>query len=84
MKFRSELPTPKQGKTFTSIYVHKHSGFQVQPPCSFNLSPPDFYLWKQLKTLVYSAPIENEETFYQCIFDACQTTYNCPGIFERV
>jgi hypothetical protein len=32
------------------------------------LDPVEFYLWGHLKTLVYSAPTENEDTLYQCIF----------------
>jgi hypothetical protein len=37
-----------------------------------------------VKSLVYSAPIENKETLYQLNFDACQTLRSCPGICERV
>jgi len=33
-----------------------------------NLGPPDLYLWGHLKTLVYSAPIENKEILHQRIF----------------
>jgi hypothetical protein len=33
-----------------------------------DIKPLDFYLWGHLKTLVYSAPIENGETLNQHIF----------------
>jgi len=32
---------------------------------------------------VYSATIENEEALHLCTFNACQTTGNFPGTFER-
>jgi hypothetical protein len=34
----------------------------------------DFYLWGHLNTLVYAAPVDNEETLHRCIVGACQTT----------
>jgi hypothetical protein len=43
----------------------------------------DFYLWGNLRTLVYVAPFDNEETLHHRIVDACQTIHNYPGIFER-
>jgi len=54
------------------LYQHKEkSSYQCMSTNSFrstdlqcvDLNPLDFYLWGHLKTLVYSAPIENEETF---------------------
>jgi hypothetical protein len=30
-----------------------------------DVNPLDFYLWGNLKALVYSGPIENEETLHQ-------------------
>jgi hypothetical protein len=37
-----------------------------------------------LNTLVYAAPVDNEEKFSHPIADACQIIRNCPGIFERM
>jgi len=34
--------------------------------------------------LVYSAPIQNEDTLQQRFLYACQTIRNAPGAFERV
>jgi hypothetical protein len=48
-----------------------------------NLSPLNFYVWGNLKTLVYVALIENEETLHQHIFDACQAIENCPRTFWK-
>jgi hypothetical protein len=56
------------------------------PPCSTpDLKPMDFYeyLWGHLKTLVYAAPVDNEETLHHRTVDACQTIRNCSGISER-
>ena len=60
--------TQKQGQNFVSFYVPKHLVFEVQPPRSPDFSPVDFYLWGTKKSQVYSAPIENEETFHQHVF----------------
>jgi hypothetical protein len=49
-----------------------------------SLNPLDFYLWEQLKILVYAAPVDNEEALHHRIVDGCQTIRNCPGIFERM
>jgi hypothetical protein len=42
----------------------------------------DFYLLGHHKTLVYAAPVDNEEA--HGIVDACQTILNYAGIFERM
>jgi hypothetical protein len=49
------------------IDVRPQTVFEIQPPRSPELNPLDFYLWEHLKTLVYSAPNENEETLHQRI-----------------
>ncbi|KYN30334.1 hypothetical protein ALC57_00256, partial [Trachymyrmex cornetzi] len=49
-----------------------------------DLNPPDFYLQRLLKFLVYEISIVNEDMLRQLIFDACNTIRNCFGIFERV
>jgi hypothetical protein len=46
--------------------------------------PLDFYLWRHLKTLVYAAPVDNEEALHHRTVGACQTIRNCPGIFGRM
>jgi hypothetical protein len=35
---------------------------KVQPPCSPDLDPLNFYLWGLLKSVMYSDPIGDEET----------------------
>jgi hypothetical protein len=35
------------------------------------LNPLDFYVRGHLRTLVYAAPVDNEETFHHRIVDAC-------------
>jgi hypothetical protein len=54
------------------------------PPNFPNLNPLDIYLWGHLKTLVYAAPVDSEESFHHGIVDACHTICNYPGIFERM
>jgi hypothetical protein len=47
------------------IYPRKPLLFEVQAPPSPRINPLDSCLWGHLNTLVYSAPIENEEKLYQ-------------------
>jgi hypothetical protein len=52
------------------------------PPRSSDLNPLDSYLYGHLKALVCAAPVDNEESLYRRIVDACQTIHNYPSIFE--
>jgi hypothetical protein len=54
------------------------------PPRSPYLNPLDFYLWGHLKTLVYAAPVDNEEALHHRIVDACHTLQTYPSIFEQM
>jgi hypothetical protein len=36
------------------------------------------------KTLVYAAPVDNEEALHHRVVDACQTVRNYSDIFERM
>jgi hypothetical protein len=51
------------------------------PPRSPNFI---FYLWGQLKALMYAAPVDNEEALHHRNVEACQTIRNYTGIFERM
>jgi hypothetical protein len=46
------------------------------PPHSPDPNFLDFYMWEHLKSLVYAAPVDNEEPPHHCIVDACQTIRN--------
>ena len=59
------------------------NSFRGTAPQCVDLNPLDFYLRGHLKTLVYSAPIENEQALRQHIFDGCQTLRNRSAISER-
>jgi hypothetical protein len=54
------------------------------PPCSPDLNPLDFFLWKHLNTLVYAVPVDKEEARHHRVMVACQTIRNYPGIFARM
>jgi hypothetical protein len=58
-------------------------GSTAWPPRSPDFNLPDFYLWGRLKSLVYAAPVDNEETLHRIVY-ACQTIRNYPAIFERM
>jgi len=51
----------------------KHFVFQVQP------NSLDFCLWRYLKTIVHSAPTENEQILQKRKCCVCQTIRNRPG-----
>jgi hypothetical protein len=74
----------RQPTGVSSLHQNKfisHICFLGTVPTFEGLSPSDVYLWGQLKSLVYSARIE--ETFPTRIL-ARQTIRNCPRILERV
>ncbi|EZA46903.1 hypothetical protein X777_01029 [Ooceraea biroi] len=54
------------------------------PARSPDLNSVDFFLWGQLKSLVYATPIQNEEDLRNRIIDGYKRIRNTPGIFERV
>ena len=72
-------PQRNRRKSSQFINIGPQTYFEVQPPRSPDVSPSRGHL----KSLVYSAAIENEETLHQCTFYACQTTRNHTGTFER-
>jgi len=47
---------------FVTVYDHNLRSTDQQ---RVDMSPFDFYLWGHLETLVYSGPVENEETLHQ-------------------
>jgi len=58
--------------------------FSGQPNDVLKFNPLDFYLRRNLKTLLYSVPIENEERLHQRNFYVCQSNLNHLGPFEIV
>jgi hypothetical protein len=54
------------------------------PARSPDLNPQDIWLWRHLKTSVYSAPINDLEVLQQRAENACQEIPVKPGIFDRV
>jgi hypothetical protein len=49
------------------------NNFPGTAQCSTYFNPLAFYVWGNLKSLVYSDSIENKEALYQCNFDAGKT-----------
>jgi hypothetical protein len=66
------------------VYVRKHLVLELQLPRTSISILYRFLPWRHLTTLVYSAPIENEEALHQRMFDACQSIRNRPETFEMV
>jgi hypothetical protein len=79
--FRCVFPTPKQVKKVSCQYMTKNS-LQGTAQQRDDLNPLDFYLRGHLKTLVHSAPIENEETLYQLFLMPLQPIANAPGLLK--
>lgn len=81
----SGVSSPHQNKEnrFMWIYVRKHLAFEVQPNSVLTSVLQIFMCGVTKKPLVYSVPIENEETLHKHVFDACQTIGNRPATFQR-
>lgn len=79
----SGVSSPHQKKEKLCISLRPQTS-DVKPPHSPDLGPLNFYLCTHLKTLMCSAPIEDEDTLNQRIFDARQDIRNRSGIFECV
>ncbi|KAJ4440450.1 hypothetical protein ANN_08591 [Periplaneta americana] len=45
---------------------------------------PDFWLWGNMKELVYATPIDNAQTLQDSVFNAYQHKQEQPGQFQRV
>jgi hypothetical protein len=56
---------------FMWMYVRKHLVFQVQPNNVLTSVLQIFMCGVTKKPLVYSVPIENEETLHKHVFDVC-------------
>ncbi|KAJ4442736.1 hypothetical protein ANN_04327 [Periplaneta americana] len=54
------------------------------PPRSPDLNPLDFYLWCHLKSLVYSSPVPDLESFRNRIVACSEDICNTPGVWDRV
>jgi hypothetical protein len=78
----SEFPTHTKKKEKRLYYYLSGTSLRGTAKQDVELNPLDFYLWGHLRTPVYSAAIENEDTLYQSIFYACQTILNLL-LFER-
>lgn len=80
--------TKTKEKKFVSMYVRKHVDFKVQPNNALThihrISVLYVFICWDSNPLVYSAPIENEETLHNRIFGACKTIHNRHRICERL
>jgi hypothetical protein len=61
------------------MYVLENLLFEVQPQRFPELSLLHFYLWRLLKTLLYSASTDMEETLHQLNSNARRLLANAPG-----
>jgi len=48
------------------------------PPRSPDLTPPDYYLWGHMKTLVYETKVNSREELRRRIFSAAEHIHNHP------
>jgi hypothetical protein len=68
--------------TYIGVWVGR-GGSNAWPPLETDLNVLDLYL-ADTKSLVYTAPVDNEEEVHHRIVNACQTIRNYPGFFERM
>jgi hypothetical protein len=57
-------------------------GLTAWPPRLPDVNPLDFYLWGQLKTFVYVAPVGNEEVLHHHIVVTCQDYLQLPWYLQ--
>jgi hypothetical protein len=79
----SALSRQHLNQTFSEQWIGR-GGPVNWPARSPDRNPLDFWLWRHLKTLVYSAPINDLEGKQQRVQNACQEIRVKPGIFDRV
>jgi hypothetical protein len=62
----------------------ERGGPRFWPAHSPDLNPLDFFVWENLRCLVYETPVEWENDLLPRIQVACNNIRQTPGIFERV
>ncbi|KAK3888480.1 hypothetical protein Pcinc_007462 [Petrolisthes cinctipes] len=70
-----------------TIYPNRWIGHGVpirRPPRSTDLNPLDFYLWGNLKTLVYATEVQSWEDLWRRVCDGCEQIKHDPGILQCV
>jgi hypothetical protein len=62
--------------TYHDRWISREGPPTAWPPRSPDSNSLDFYLWEHQKSLLYAAPVDNEEALHRRIVDACQTIRN--------
>ncbi len=68
---RARIITTYLNEHFPIKWIGYRSSYVQWPPGSPDLTPSDFYFWRQWKTLVYRTPIESSKKLVQQIRDVC-------------
>ncbi|GFT29160.1 uncharacterized protein TNCV_3587681 [Trichonephila clavipes] len=66
--------------TFETRWIGR-GGPVLWPPRSLNLSSLGYFLWGNLKNLVYATPFDQEEDLVARISEATANVHEIPGIF---
>jgi hypothetical protein len=74
----SGAPPPPRRKTVPITVRPQTFRFRGTAQQRTDLNPLHFYLWGHIKPLVYSAPIENEETLHQTHFSCLSNNSEPP------
>ncbi|EZA48267.1 hypothetical protein X777_14099 [Ooceraea biroi] len=69
--------------TFPDKWIGR-GGPVAWPARSPDLSPLDFFLWGQLKSMVYETPVANKEELVARIVAASHEIKDDPNVFSRV
>jgi hypothetical protein len=70
-KIQESVPHSEKKKNVNISICQPTFSFPSRARKRVELSLLDFYLWGQIKTLMHSAPTENEQTLYQRTFYDC-------------
>ncbi|KAJ4439478.1 hypothetical protein ANN_07602 [Periplaneta americana] len=78
------IPSAQIYEPFKAEVVDNNGDFLVNtPPRSPDLTCLDFFLWGEMKQLVYETVVETEEDLVARITVAADVIADMPGIFER-
>ena len=64
--------------------MDRERGPVVWPPRSPDLTPPDFFLWRHVKSVVYINPVNTRQELIERIFTAFDQLRHSPSLFARV
>ena len=61
---------------------NERGGPMAWPPRSPDFTPMDSFLWVHIKVLIYTSPVNSEDSLISCIVNGAVTIRQQPGLIE--